>query len=603
MRYLNQYLDYILLESVLLVSDDVGEILSNIKSKVGSQIWDFINTKSDIKTDYNTLGLSDKNDELFFLADTKTQKIVAGGESPFGSNKQAMKIGRIARAILQKNGVVASDKEIEEFVNEYKAEFDIHKGKVIPEENQKIKLVQGRDIRFWYHIDNYAHVDALPGSELGKSCMRHSRCADYFDIYVDNPEQCKLLIYLDDDDKLIGRALFWKIDTPSDCNYYLDRIYVINSSDKKVMVNWILDKFKTSIIAFYDTANVVNDNMYTGSASKSNIELKNGGDFDQYPYMDTFYFYTPSDSMLSSYDGELELTDVDGYNNHYDEDEDDYIYCEHEGQSFPSDEVVYSNFQGINMLQNNAIHSDRLGDWLWEDDSVTIDGEVYHEREVVFSKHLDRDLAKEDSILVYMNDAESPMSSDWFPMDDVDDKFYFDSYGNQNSKEENAYIADMFVLSRNSDPILKKWAIRTYDSLDNTKGEMYNDPCISKLDSKIFNIKIDRESKDWFDLRSYYQTKFLYASYNKWINIVNDLPITEDLLEKKLEQMKTVHEWLYNNDNGYRVDCDVELMGGKENILNKWRSMLYSKLTVVTKEEIEEAISDVIGYRSEERRV
>ena len=76
MKYIKQYQYYRLFESVLLASDDVKEILSGIKSKVGDQISSYINTEADIKTDYNTLGLSDKNDELFFLSDGKTQKMV-----------------------------------------------------------------------------------------------------------------------------------------------------------------------------------------------------------------------------------------------------------------------------------------------------------------------------------------------------------------------------------------------------------------------------------------------------------------------------------------------------------------------------------------------
>lgn len=592
MKYLNHYLDYILFESVLLVSDDVSKILSGIKSKIGLQLWDYISTKSDIKTDYNTLGLSDKNDELFFLADARTQKVIADGDEPFGKNKQAMKIGRIARAILQKNGIKATDKEIEEFVNDYKSGFDILKTQGVQEEEQKIKLVEGEDIRHWYNIDNYTNSENLSGSELGKSCMRHSRCSEYFDIYVDNPEQCKLLIYLDDDNKLIGRALFWKLTRPSDCDYYLDRIYTLNSSDRKVMQAWLVDNIGDKKITFYDSVGIEHANIYSSRISHMEIKLKHGGDYDYYPYMDTFQGYSPYSGILTDSGGELQLTDTDGGNQN-----DNDIYCEYEGQSYSEDEVVYSDYHNVYMLRDNSVYSDHYNTALWAEDAVDIDGDYYHKDDAVYSEHLDTYLFREKAVEVFINEDET--KSDWYSESDENEEFCIDTYTLSSSKKEKAYAMDLCVLDKNEEPIFKKWAIRTYASIDESKPEMYNDPCVTKLDSKIFKINIDKESKNWFDMRSYYQTKFLYASYNEWVSMVNDLPISDELLEKKLEQMRLVHEYLLENDKEYRLEYDVKSMGGIDSIVSKWEKLVDSHYGNITKDDMERSIIDIMSWKWE----
>ena len=49
----------------------------------------------------------------------------------------------------------------------------------------KISIVFGDKIKFWYHRKNYVHEYG----DLGCSCMKYDECQDYFGIYTENPEQ------------------------------------------------------------------------------------------------------------------------------------------------------------------------------------------------------------------------------------------------------------------------------------------------------------------------------------------------------------------------------------------------------------------------------
>ena len=85
---------------------------------------------------------------------------------------------------------------------------------------------------YYYLKDNYIEVEG----DLGNSCMRYIYCQSYFDIYIKNPDVCKMLVYVDEDNKVWGRALIWTIDTCDEdkitSRTYMDRIYGINDSIK-----------------------------------------------------------------------------------------------------------------------------------------------------------------------------------------------------------------------------------------------------------------------------------------------------------------------------------------------------------------------------------
>lgn len=69
MKRLKGYLDFIF-ESVLLTSLDFKKILKSIDDDTARDLHDLID--KDIKTNYNILDITDKNDTISFLSDTQS---------------------------------------------------------------------------------------------------------------------------------------------------------------------------------------------------------------------------------------------------------------------------------------------------------------------------------------------------------------------------------------------------------------------------------------------------------------------------------------------------------------------------------------------------
>jgi hypothetical protein len=109
--------------------------------------------------------------------------------------------------------------------------------------------------------------------------MRYPSCQDYFDIYVQNPEVCKMLIYLNEYNELRGRALLW---TLSDGKKYMDRIYTSKDSYETLFLKW------------------GNKNDYSKTITNSSVVNVKPGDYELYPYMDTFQCYDADEGKLSN---------------------------------------------------------------------------------------------------------------------------------------------------------------------------------------------------------------------------------------------------------------------------------------------------------------
>lgn len=166
------------------------------------------------------------------------------------------------------NSITESD--IEKFVNILSAKIN-HKNNMF----DFMEVVEGEDIRKWYLEYNY---DSIKG-DLGNSCMKHSKCQDYFDIYIENPEVCKLLILKNSNgDKIQARALLWQT---IEGDLVMDRIYAYKNSLEDLFKHWA-DKngYKHSITI---------DDKYT-------VAIKNLP-YDYFPYMDTFSYYNFCDNL------------------------------------------------------------------------------------------------------------------------------------------------------------------------------------------------------------------------------------------------------------------------------------------------------------------
>jgi len=110
-------------------------------------------------------------------------------------SRNSLKLGRFINRLFPN---VYKDKEVEEFVNNYKAGLE--------KLSEHFELVEGADIGKWYHIDTYKKESG----HLGSSCMNRAP-SSYFEIYMENPKQCRMLILVEDNE-LVGRAILWKVE-------------------------------------------------------------------------------------------------------------------------------------------------------------------------------------------------------------------------------------------------------------------------------------------------------------------------------------------------------------------------------------------------------
>lgn len=221
--------------------------------------------------------------------------------------KSDMNVGRFIRAILRKADIEFTDRQIEDFVNKYKATIQKEKDVF-----SRFEIVKEEQIRYWYLADNYYKI----AGTLGGSCMRYDKCQPYLDIYVKNPEVCQLIILKakDDESKIIGRALLW---TDAQGRKIMDRVYIINSADETLFKEFAIEKgFNYKKYQTYsDMTLMFNGNELSYDESRAEIKLKWNG-MRYYPYMDSFKYYDTAGYLYNDQSNgyDYELTDTSGGN-------------------------------------------------------------------------------------------------------------------------------------------------------------------------------------------------------------------------------------------------------------------------------------------------
>jgi hypothetical protein len=245
--------------------------------------------------------------------------------------------GKLIRNILVKDGykdvkgILTKEgngdikgRDIELFVTEFKS---LHQTETKPQDN--FKIVSGCEIKKWYLQNNYEDVKGT----LGDSCMRYKKCQAYFDIYCNEP-RVRMLILLNDNGKLIGRALVWnafvKNDYGTDYEITLmDRVYTVEGhyvdlfkryAEKQ---NWWYKVYQT-----YDSKKTVSNGI-----EQKDLKMYvtfNTNYYERYtPYMDTFTYIKEATGTCWNYaisSQYKELTNIHG-NLGGDGDDDDNDSC------------------------------------------------------------------------------------------------------------------------------------------------------------------------------------------------------------------------------------------------------------------------------------
>jgi hypothetical protein len=229
-------------------------------------------------------------------------------------------------------------------------------------------VVEGVVIGFWYNSRNYAQVSGT----LGSSCMAEKN-SSIFRIYEMNPEVCKMLI-LKEDDKILGRALVWKLKSirslgrpVEGIEYFMDRQYTIKDSDVQKFRNyakeqgWCYKSYNNHHSC--ETVNIEGVDKNVGMTVKVKPFKVSGViedyDYSKYPYMDTFRRYNPNDGYF--------YNDSDT-----DENEGQYILDSTTGGYNEIEGGVYSEWYDRRIPEDEAVYSDRLGDYLLRDESVEV---------------------------------------------------------------------------------------------------------------------------------------------------------------------------------------------------------------------------------------
>jgi len=191
--------------------------------------------------------------------------------------------------------------DVESFNNMYVAAIEANSKMVVP--------VTGEDIRKFYNCNTYQKQSGT----LGSSCMRDSSKSRYMDIYVKNPDKVQMLVLYPEGvrDKIIGRAILWKLDKISgkkvEDQYFMDRIYFTVDSDQQIFKDYAKNKGY-----YYKSRQSYDDNIAfvkpDGETENLNVEVKLKVDKDivYYPYMDTMKYYNPKTGWITNNNGGYE---------------------------------------------------------------------------------------------------------------------------------------------------------------------------------------------------------------------------------------------------------------------------------------------------------
>ena len=225
--YINRNLTYILEQIIYAQNEHAGQVANEIlnarynglASLSGKKLVNFL-TLQQTGNKFGIGYLDNKRITATLKLDRPedTGQLIHLLDSPL---KYTGKPGRVALGLL---GDVFTPKYYEEFALEFRRQTEIVS-------DISLEVWDGEGVRKAYHEENYGEG----GGSLGSSCMRHARCQEYFDLYVNNADKVKILVALNTQNKVVGRALLWCKDGKLT---YIDRIYATNSLIENVMINF-----------------------------------------------------------------------------------------------------------------------------------------------------------------------------------------------------------------------------------------------------------------------------------------------------------------------------------------------------------------------------
>lgn len=441
-------------------------------------------------------------------------------------SRNPIKVGRLVNMILPNK---YTSKELEEYVNKFKA--------LQKNQKEKIYVVEGEEIDHWYFVDSYL----APGGSLGNSCMRNKQ--GIFTIYTQNTQVCRLVV-ITESGKLKARALVWKIDQieggdDKKFEYFMDRQYTINDSDVNKLRNYAEEQgwaYKT----YNNHSNVMavtfNKEEFTLDMTVK-VDIK---DYETYPYMDTFktydtkkgILYNKSDNDDFNYKGCYLLDDTDGGFNVIDMGK----WSEYYDTTIPEERARYSDPMDDWIYRNDSVFVEygnrrNRGWWPSDHDKIVWDGRndrALHQDDCTYSDYYNEYILSDDAIsVVKYIDKDGDCNAGECFVDEIDDDSFI-SYNDVRGMSWFNYVEDNFEDWRNHEGILSN--LLTQNSKGNWIPERFatnaypvtddeNLKILTILDAFLLGKKVDKSTDpiiiDEFD----YNTNYVKDLYPKLISV------------------------------------------------------------------------------------
>ena len=267
----------------------------------------------------------------------------------------------------------------------------------------------------YYHINSYAQERGT----LGASCMKYDNCQDYLGIYTNNTNKVKMLVMLNEDGGLMGRALLWDFEN----HKIMDRIYTIADEEFAFQFKkWATDNgyLYKSEQNWYNTLNF--ENLSTPKQElRLSIKLDEFS-FRRYPYVDTFKFFDEEAGILKNYmDGNDFKTLCTSDGGRYDSDylvfddidrvlrhRGDSVYVRYLDIRTSHNNVNYSEINDQYILRRDAIYDEEINEYLFNEENDKFNNiEKINERKEYLRKRREK-MVKKDS-----QSHKEKLSSSW----------------------------------------------------------------------------------------------------------------------------------------------------------------------------------------------
>lgn len=201
--------------------------------------------------DMDYLDVDESKNMITFIT-TKNIKI---SKDPWKYGRNKIKIGKFLNLYLKLESIV-----LEYLVNQYKTLYDLNNHNF-----DIFSIVKGDDIWKYYQIENYS----ISNGSLKTSCMSNAS-KEQLKFYTDNKDTIHLLIIKDNMNKIVSRALMWKLE---DGTYYIDRPYTINN----IYNNYYQEYVKYNKYKYY----------FNNKNNRMKVIVKKNR-YNNLPYLDTF---------------------------------------------------------------------------------------------------------------------------------------------------------------------------------------------------------------------------------------------------------------------------------------------------------------------------